>query len=206
MKNRKYLIFAFTLAYLAAFTANALVETNYEFLYYTFLVTVIILIVTVLDKQLYLDSFIVLSLSVLGFLHFLGGNLYFADSRLYNFYLIPNIFRYDNLVHTYGSFIATLALYSLLSSYIDQKIKKKYYIFASVLMLMAMGLGTIVELVELSAVIFLNAGAQVGGYYNNAFDLFFNTIGAGIAVVVIYFYQKREKLLEKINEKVREIN
>jgi uncharacterized membrane protein YjdF len=114
--------------------------------------------------------------------------------------------HYDNFIHTYGSFIATLALYSLLSNYIDDRVKKKYFIFAFVLVLMAMGLGTIIELCELFAALYLNAAQQVGDYYNNAFDLFYNTIGAILATVVIYLYRQRPKFIQKINDQNRKIN
>ena len=135
----------------------------------------------------------------MGFFHLLGGNLWFQDLRLYDFYIIPGIFRYDNFVHTYGSFIATLALYSLLSNYIDQKIKQKFFIFSFILMFIAMGIGTIVELFELYAVIFFNAARQVGDYYNNAFDLFFNTLGAIFGTIFIYFYRQPPKFIRRIN-------
>lgn len=207
VRKKNYLILAFTLVYLVAFTVNAFSQTNFEFLYYTFLTVILIFVIIKLNKRLYLDSFIILNLSLLGFFHLLGGNLNLQDRRLYDFFLIPGLpWHYDNFVHTYGSFIATLALYSLLSNYIDQKIKQKYFIFAFILMLMAMGVGTIVELLELCAVLFFNAARQVGDYYNNAFDLYYNTVGAALGTIFIYFYRERPKFLEKINEQIRKNN
>ncbi|OGY45290.1 MAG: hypothetical protein A2729_00405 [Candidatus Buchananbacteria bacterium RIFCSPHIGHO2_01_FULL_39_14] len=199
VKNKNYLILLFTLAYVAAFGINAFSNTNFEFLYYTFLIIILIFVTILVNQRLYLDFFIILNLSLLGFFHLLGGNLWFQDLRLYDFYIIPGIFRYDNFVHTYGSFIATLALYSLLSNYIDQKIKQKFFIFSFILMFIAMGIGTIVELFELYAVIFFNAARQVGDYYNNAFDLFFNTLGAIFGTIFIYFYRQPPKFIRRIN-------
>lgn len=205
-KRKNGLILVFTLVYLVGFTIIAFIRTNFEFLYYTFSIVIIIFIVIKITKRLYLDFFILFNLSILGFLHLLGGNFYLNDLRLYDFYLIPGIFRYDNFVHIYATFIATLALYSLLSDFIDERVRQRYLIFALILILMGMGLGVIVELVELGAVLFLNAGQQVGNYYNNAFDLFFNTIGASLAMVVVYFYRERSRFMEKINEKFKENN
>ncbi|MFA6381954.1 MAG: hypothetical protein WCX08_01650 [Candidatus Buchananbacteria bacterium] len=207
VKNRNYLALFFTLAYTVAFSINALSSVNYEFLYYTFLILILIVIIIIINKRLDLDFFILFNLSLLGFFHLLGGNLRVNDHRLYDFALISGLpWHYDNFIHTYGSFIATLALYSLLSNYIDDRVKKKYFIFAFVLVLMAMGLGTIIELCELFAALYLNAAQQVGDYYNNAFDLFYNTIGAILATVVIYLYRQRPKFIQKINDQNRKIN
>jgi len=199
LKNKNYLILAFTVVYLAAFTVNGVLWGNYEFLYYTVLMGILIYSVVTLHQRLHLAFFILFNLSILGFLHLLGGNLYLGAIRLYDFYLIPGIFRYDNFIHTYATFIATIALYSLLTNFIDVEIKKRYPIFAVILILMAIGLGTINELVELLAVVFFGVAERVGGYFNNALDLLFNTIGAILATVVIYFYRERPKFIQKIN-------
>jgi len=199
MKNKNYLILVFTIVYLAAFTVNGILWGNYEFLYYTVLMGVLIYSIIILHQRLHLAFFILFNLSILGFLHLLGGNLYFGQIRLYDFYLIPAIFRYDNFIHAYATFIATVALYSLLANFIDVEIKKRYLIFAIILILMAIGLGTINELVELFAVVFFGVAERVGSYFNNALDLLFNTIGAVLATVVIYFYRERPQFIQKIN-------
>ena len=110
VKNKNHLILIFTFAYLVSFTVNAVVWTNFEFLYYTVLMVALIFLVVVLNKALHLGFFILFNLSILGFLHLLGGNLYLGGVRLYDFYLISGFIRYDNFVHTYATFITTLAL------------------------------------------------------------------------------------------------
>jgi len=197
--KKNYLILAFTVGYLAAFTVNAIFWGNFEFLYYTVLLVGLIYSIVIINKKLHLAFFIIFNLSIVGFLHLLGGNLYVGQVRLYDFYFIPGIFRYDNFIHTYATFIATLALYSLLINFIAIEIKKKYFILAIILILMSIGLGTVNELVEFFAVLVFNVAEKVGGYFNNALDLLFNTLGATLATVVIYFYRERPEFIKKID-------
>ncbi|HLC89922.1 MAG TPA: hypothetical protein VJG65_03100 [Patescibacteria group bacterium] len=197
IKNQLILIFTF--AYLAAFTINGVWQANFEFLYYTFLIVALIYLIIRFNKFLHLAFFILFNLSILGFLNLLGGNLYLAGLRLYDFYLLPGLIRYDNFIHAYGTFIATLALYSLLFNFINPEIKKRYWLFAVILILMAIGLGTIVELVEFLAVIFFNVAGKVGDYYNNTLDLVFNTLGSILATIIIYFYRNPPNFFKKIN-------
>ncbi|OGY45241.1 MAG: hypothetical protein A3J62_03890 [Candidatus Buchananbacteria bacterium RIFCSPHIGHO2_02_FULL_38_8] len=206
VKQKNYLILIFTVAYLAVFTVNAFIASNFEFLYYTVLMTVLIYLVVVMNKRLHLAFFILVNLSLLGFLHLLGGNFYFYETRLYDFFFVPGVIRYDNIVHTYGTFIATLALYSLLADFIDGRIRQRYFIFALILVLMAIGIGTLNELGEFLAVLFFGAAEEVGGYFNNALDLFFNTLGSILATIVIYIYRERPRLIQEINEKIRKNN
>ncbi|MDX9893484.1 MAG: hypothetical protein RB292_03655 [Patescibacteria group bacterium] len=199
LDKKNELILVFTIAYLAAFTINAFVWGNFEFLYYTILMIALIYFVLILNKSIHLGFFITFSLSVLGFLHLLGGNLYFGTIRLYDWYIIPGIFRYDNFIHSLGTFITTIALYSLVSGYVHLRLRRRYAAFAIMLVLMAIGLGSIVELVESVAVVVFGAAERVGGYFNNALDLWFNTIGSILATIIIYFYIHRPKFIQRIN-------
>ena len=204
VEHKNYLVLAFTLAYLSVFTINGAWNANFEFLYYTILISLVIGVVTVIHQKLHLASFILVNLSVMGFLHLLGGNYYIDAYRLYDIYFVPGLIRYDNIVHTYGTFISTLALYSLLAAYIDPAIRKRYPIFAILLILMAIGMGTIVELVEFVAVLLFGVADKVGDYFNNTLDLFFNTIGATLATVMVYFYLNPPNFIKRINVQTRE--
>ena len=205
-KHKNYLVLAFTIVYLLAFTLNGVSKADYEFLYYTILITVVIIVVMTIHQNLHLASFILVNLSMLGFIHLMGGNMYIEGVRLYDIYFIPGIIRYDNIVHTYGTFIGTLSLYSLLAMYIDPAIRRRYPIFAILLILMAIGMGTVVELVEFLAVVLFGVTDKVGDYFNNTLDLFFNTLGASLATVVIYFYLYPPNFIKRINVQTREGN
>jgi len=193
VKNKNWLILIFTIFYLIAFTFNAFAQHNFEFLYYTILMTALIYIIVAVNKQLHLAFFILVNLSILGFLHLLGGNFYLANIRLYDFFVVQGVIRYDNIIHTYGTFIATLTLYSLFSDFIDKRVKQQPSIFSFMLVLMATGIGAANEVLEFFAVVFLGAQEQVGGYFNNALDLVFNILGSILACVVIYIYQNWQK-------------
>ena len=199
--KKNHLILAFTITYLSVFTVNALANANFEFLYYTFLISFFIYFVIYIHYNLQLSCFILFNMSVLGFLHLLGGNFYVDDLRLYDFYFLPGVFKYDNFIHTYASFIGTLALYSLLVNFMGKPIIKRFYIFALLLMLMSMGVGSMVEMAEFGAVVIFSATQQVGGYYNNALDLVFNTIGAALATIVVYIYRRPPKFFKKLHVK-----
>ena len=201
LQSKNKLILVFTIAYLTAFTFNGILNANFEFLYYTFLISFFIYIVVVIHQRLLLAFFILFNMSVLGFLHLLGGHYHLDTLRLYDLYFIPGVFRYDNFVHAYASFIGTLALYSLFINFTHESIKKRFYLFALIIVLMSMGVGTVVEMAEFSAVVVFEATQQVGGYYNNALDLVFNSLGAMLAMVVIYFYRNPPWFIRKLNVK-----
>lgn len=206
VKKKNHLVLLFTIVYTVAFTVNAFFWANFEFLYYTVLMLILIYIIVLLNKRLHLAFFILSNLSLLGFFHLLGGNFYLAQTRLYDFYFLQGVIRYDNLVHTYATFIATLTLYSLLSNFIDDTIRRRYPLFAFGLILMALGMGAINELLELFAVLAFGVTQQVGDYFNNAFDLLFNTIGAVVATIIIYFYIERPRFIQKLNGKNQDNN
>ena len=190
-RRSDYLIFIFTVGYVVAFAGNAFLQANFEFLYYILLMVGLIYLAVIVNRHLHLAFFIIINLSILGFLHLLGGNLYLGGIRLYDYYFIHGVIRYDNLIHAYGTFIATLTLYSLLVNFIDERARRSYFLFYLMLVLMAIGIGTIVELIELFAVVFLGATQQVGDYFNNALDLLFNTLGSALACTVLYLYRSR---------------
>tara|TARA_Y100000310_G_scaffold173181_1_gene173307 strand:- start:6907 stop:7542 length:636 start_codon:yes stop_codon:yes gene_type:complete len=204
--KKNHIILLFTIVYLIAFTANAFFWLNFEFLYYTVVMSILIYAIVIIYKRLHLASFILVNLSLLGFFHLLGGNFYWGQTRLYDLYFLEGIIRYDNLVHTYATFIATLTLYSLLNNFIDEKIRSRYPLFALGLILMALGMGAINELLELFAVLAFGVTQQVGDYFNNAFDILFNTIGASLATVIIYFYIERPRFIKKINAETKPNN
>ena len=206
IKNRNYLILYFTLAYMAAFAVNAYVHRNLEFIYYTILLIGLVYFVVYIHQNLRLGFFLIFNISLLGFFHLLGGNSYIGTVRLYEYYLAPNFFRYDNFVHAYTSFIATILLYTLTADFIDERVRKRFGIFCFGLVLMTLGLGSINEILEFLAVIFFDAAEQVGGYYNNSLDLVFNTLGSVVGCFVVYLYLERPRILKKINDKISKNN
>lgn len=178
----------FTVGYIVFFSVHALLANNYEFIFYSAIMLTLLLIVARVYRRVQLSDWIILSLSAFGLLHLAGGNLYYHGIKLYDLSYLNGNFHFDNIVHTLGIFLATLIVYNVIHPFIDQRIKNNYVLFYLVLILMALGVGSINEIIELTAVVFLNAGASVGDYLNNALDIVFNLIGAVLAVTVIHQY------------------
>lgn len=177
------------------FTIVILVKGNYEFLFYLFVVLILIFIVYKAHKKLHFPVFVLWNLLIWTILHLAGGNLSYAGTRLYDLILIPlvgapyHILRYDQAVHIYGFFAATLAIYYVLKPLLKRNHKSR--IALSVVVVMAgLGLGALNEIVEfITTVVVPSTG--VGGYINNALDLVTDLLGAIIAFVYLQWRERR---------------
>jgi hypothetical protein len=183
------MILVFVVLYVLFFLTTAVLKGNYEFLYYGVIVSILIVVIKVNYENFHLSSSILFGLAILGFFHLMGGNVYPGGIRLYDHYFW--IFRYDNLVHFLGGFMMLLISYSMLAPHFKNIKHRRPFAFSFILILFTLGAGAVVEMTELLSVIFLNAGPRVGDYFNNAFDLVFNLLGAVSASVLAYFYRKR---------------
>ena len=191
-KTELRLIFYFTLAYLFLFTIISLVKKNYEFVYYIVVLVALLFIVVLYHKRFHLTAHVLIGLTVLGVLHLVGGNVYVFGTRLYDLWLIPpNIFKFDNLVHAFATFVATFVVYNLLHPHLDRKIHHQPVLLSLLLVSITMGLGAFNEVIELVAVVTLDVGRWVGDYLNNALDLFFNLLGSIFASFFIVRYHKK---------------
>lgn len=188
-KTELKLMLWFTISYLAIFTILAIINENYEFLYYTFILSALIFIIVLYHKKIHLTKTILLGLTILGAMHIFGGNIHILGTRLYDIWLIPpNILKYDNIVHVFGIFVATFVVYSFIHPHLDKKINHNSVLLSLILVSIAMGTGSFNEILELGAVVFLGATKQVGDYFNNALDIVFNLFGSIIACFFIIRY------------------
>jgi uncharacterized membrane protein YjdF len=120
-----------------------------------------------------------------------GGGLTVGDGVLYSYVLLPLVgngelvlLKYDQLVHFFGFGVATLVLWHVLRrNFPALDGTKTIYAFA---VLGSMGLGVLNELIEFTAVLAF-PDTNVGGYFNTALDLAFNTLGALTAAVLAAF-------------------
>ena len=182
----------FTIAYLAIFTILAIINKNYEFLYYTIILSALIFIIVLYHKKIHLSKTILFGLTVLGAMHIFGGNIHILGTRLYDIWLIPpNILKYDSIVHAFGIFVATFVTYSFIHPHLDKKINHNALLLSLILISVAIGIGAFNEILEFGAVVFLGAAKQVGDYFNNALDLVFNLVGSIIACFFIIKYHRR---------------
>lgn len=191
------LILVFTWIYLIFFILLAVVRKNYEFVFYIAVICLLTITTILHHKELHLKPTIVGGLSVIGLMHLAGGNLHFNGIRLYDIYLFQSFIRYDQIVHTLGFFVATFVSYSLIRPYLDTRMKHHPLVLSIILILTASGFGAINEVLEFAAVIFLGAAQAVGDYYNNAWDLVFNMLGAIAACIFIHPYHKRTRSIKR---------
>ena len=197
-KTKLKLIVYFTIAYLIVFTFNAILKKNYEFLFYTMIISVLIYAIVVHYKKMHLTNWIICGISFFILLHFLGGNVYIKGTRLYDFWLIYKFFKFDNLVHLVGGFVATFIVYNFIRLHLDRNFKHNKVLFSVLLILVVSGGGAINEIIELIAVVFLNAAAQIGDYMNNALDLVFNLLGSiGACLLIMIKYHNNNKSIKK---------
>lgn len=180
----KFIVY-FTFFYTLIFSINALLRGNVEFIYYTALMLLSISIIMFVHRRMHFYPIVLMSLSGLGLLHLLGGNLWIGTVRLYDYFFIPGIFRYDNFVHMLGSAIMVMLAHALLVPILDNDFEKRHSYFILLLVLIGMGLGAINELVEFFAVLVFNVGQQVGDYTNTLLDLVFNTFGTTLMAIFL---------------------
>lgn len=183
-------MFWFTVIYMIIFTIDAILKRNYEFLYYTVMVTVLLLVILLYHKKIHLSMHILGGLTLLGAMHIFGGNVYIGAVRLYDFWFIQDILKYDNIVHAFGIFVVTIIAYNLLNPHLDKTTHHHWLLLSLLLVLIASGVGAFNEIFELGAVVFMGAAKGVGDYMNNALDLVFNIIGSIIACIFVLHHRK----------------
>jgi len=181
------LVFYFTVFFLLFFTTQAILTKNYEFIFYTLFLSLINILIIFAYKNFNLPLPMVISLSLIGIMHMAGGNLYVGHTRLYDYWFIKDVLRYDNIVHFIATFTVTIIAYNLLYPYLKNNIKKNPFICYTLFVLLALGIGGINEIIEFFAVLFFNAASRVGDYMNNSLDFFFNLVGAIASCIFIYF-------------------
>ena len=188
-ETKLHMLFFFTLAYLFLFSLYAVLNDNFEFLYYSVVLSGLLFGLVSYSKKVFYPLEIVAGLVIFGLLHILGGNLIVDGVRLYDYWFVDGLFKFDNLMHALGSFLVGIVAYSFISPYIKEIPPELGW---STLVLIVMGVGAINEVLELLAVVFLGAADEVGGYFNNAVDLVFNLIGGSLSAVSIHLYRKKK--------------
>ena len=172
-------------ALIAIATILFVVQGNYEFLFYVAVLVVLGAVIVASDKHNEYPQWLIWLLFGWGALHMAGGAVRIGDHVLYSQMLVPligepyHILKYDQAVHAYGFFVATVTMHYVLRGHL----KKSAGAVAIGLTLFAAGLGlsAVNEIIEFAATVILPS-TNVGGYVNTGLDLVFNAIGAGLAV------------------------
>lgn len=185
----------FTVIYVLGFTGWFLSSGNFEFIVYIGTMLVLIALVALTLRMAEYPAVMLWALSAWGLLHMAGGSVPVDGSALYNLHLVRFvetdqyfILKYDQFVHAYGFGVTAWLLHHLLlRHYPDTRGHATAYVYP---VLGSMGLGSLNEMIEFSAVLIV-PDTNVGGYYNTALDLCFNALGAVIAMALIRVAKKR---------------
>jgi putative membrane protein len=190
----------FTLAYLVPFSIHFISSGDGEFIWYIFIVIGLFALVMATLPISQFTRGVVWVLSVWALLHLAGGSLKIGEGVLYDLQLIPLyrgagemiLIKYDQLVHAFGFGICAYIIFHFLKRYTYNPYRIGVYLIAG---LGAMGLGVVNEIAEFIAVL-LFPDNGVGGYVNTALDLVFNTLGAGIVIVIVWLRNRKKTGLE----------
>jgi len=179
---------------LIIFTVIFLSRRNYEFLVYVGVILTAMFLILYTNNRVDYPNSLLWGLTLWSVMHMSGGGIFIGGRKLYGLMIFNivgepyNIFRYDQLAHIIGFSVATLLMYTLIKPIL---IEKHRWAALSVVVIMAgLGVGAVNEIIEFMVTVF-NPGSGVGGYINNALDLVANLIGAMIAMVFIYFRERK---------------
>jgi hypothetical protein len=188
----------FTLAYLIVALGMGIVRGNVEFLIYIAVVAIMAVVIWIVDKRVDLARGTLWGLSIWGLAHMSGGLVEVPASWptneggrvLYTLWLIPDLLKFDQLVHAFGFGITTWLCWQAMRS-VSTSNGEMYPPTSGRLILAAsagMGFGALNEVIEFSATLILPS-TGVGGYTNTGWDLVANLVGATIAVTLIYLFE-----------------
>lgn len=190
-----WILFCFNAVYAAVFAAYYISIQNYEFLWYVAVLIFFMGLISATLKRSKFDYVILWGLSLWGFLHMAGGGVRVDDGVLYGMEVVKlfdigdtYVLKFDQVVHAFGFGVTTLVAFHLLRPYLNEK--TNYKIVYPALVAISMGLGSLNEIIEFMAVV-LFSQTGVGGYYNTALDMVFNTVGAIIALFIVRARKKR---------------
>lgn len=185
----------FNAAYMLAAVMGAVVQGNREFIFYIVVMLVLISVIGAVHRSVRLTTSLLWAFSLWGLAHMAGGLCplpsgwpYNGNNEvLYSAWLIPNLLKYDQIVHAYGFGITTWSCWHILSHALRQPDGGAVRPTFGILTLCAaagMGFGALNEVIEFIAVLTI-PNTNVGGYENTGWDLVSNLVGATIAAVII---------------------
>ena len=109
-------ILAFNAAYLLAAVTGSVVSGNSEFVLYIVIMLVLGSVVWLADRRVGFSPFVLWGLSGWGLVHMAGGLIAVPETWpingehrvLYSLWLIPDLLKYDHVVHAFGFGVTTL--------------------------------------------------------------------------------------------------
>lgn len=184
----------FTAVYMLIALIVSLWGGNSEFVFYFTVMCILIAVVVLVHFRVRLRIGALWGLSIWGLAHMAGGLMPVPQTWpiqgeslvLYNVWLVPNVLKYDQLLHAYGFGLVTWICWQGL----DRAFSKHAVDLQPTLGLLTicvaggMGFGALNEVVEFIATITMPQ-TNVGGYINTGWDLVANLVGCLIAATLI---------------------
>ena len=185
---------------LAGLCVLALRQGNAEFVLYAVALVIEIALVWVLHRRVGLSGLTLWCLAVWAVLHMAGGTVPLHEGSplldsgatkpvLYGVRLHEWTPRYDQIVHAFGFFAATMAAWEAIVSFMSRDLRPGIG-QALPAALIGMGLGALNEVIEFAMTLTLPE-TGVGGYTNTGWDLVSNTVGSVAAAVVCLMWRRR---------------
>jgi hypothetical protein len=194
----------FTLGYMLLAAIGAIATGNREFVLYIVVMFLLIAGLTVIHARVKLSLGLLWALSIWGLTHMAGGLVPVPDSWpiegdirvLYSWWIIPDILKYDHVVHAYGFGVATVLCWEGLRAAVSKENSEEAVRPTAGLLLFcaaaSAGFGAANEVVEFIATQLLPK-TNVGGYENTGWDLVSNLTGAIIAALAIHVIDRRKQ-------------
>lgn len=177
-------VLVFNLGYLAIAAPVALGRANHEFVMYLAVVLLAIGGLLALHRRVALHPATLWLLSCWGLAHMAGGLAPAPAGAgvLYNWWLIPERLKFDQVVHAFGFGVTTWVCWQALRRKLNDPTPRLGVLVLCVAA--GVGFGALNEVVEFVATLVVPE-TNVGGYANTAWDLVANLVGALSAAVLI---------------------
>ena len=150
-------------------------EYLWEFFVYAISILIVMLIAWKTTRLLPTPTWLLILVQTGIVMHFAGGLAIWHESRLYDKIIFG--IRYDKYVHLVNGFMGGVLLYKLYF----EKLNLKWWIKDLQLMMMMLGIGAVVEIVEYLVTLTVAING-VGDYDNNMQDIISNFIGTAISI------------------------
>ncbi len=188
-----------TLLYLSPAAFVSITGGKMEFVMYVLVMVILAIPIYILHRTVKLHPVALWGLSLWGLLHMCGGLVPVPHSWpvsdesyvLYNWWIIPRLLKYDQLIHAYGFGLTTWICWQALCSAFKKRGVNITPSFGLLVLCVAagMGFGGLNEVIEFTAVLLIPE-TNVGGYYNTGWDLISNLTGCVIAAILIRLWKK----------------
>jgi len=189
VKPAEWAVVIFTAFYVVGFSIWFMSQGNFEFIVYVATMLILVVLVGSSLRRAEYPIAMLWALALWGLAHMAGGGVPVGDSVLYSYVLFPivgtgemTILKYDQVVHGFGFAVTAWLLWHLMAHHYPM-LRHSWTIYVYPV-LASIGLGAVNEIIEFSAVLMV-ADTNVGGYYNTALDLVFNSCGAIIAILLV---------------------